>query len=54
MADIVKYNSGDNKAEVAYNMALSMWRVSKGNEPSIEGSKEFLDLLRKCVSALRT
>ncbi|WP_170571105.1 hypothetical protein [Ruegeria atlantica] len=50
----VKLNSGDNKSEVAYQMALSMWQQSnQGKSPNRDSKAEFLDLVQDCVRALQ-
>ncbi len=49
----VKLNAGDNKSDVAYKIALSMWKHSNGhNPPSLENKDEFLELVRECVTVL--
>lgn len=55
MADNAKLNSGDNKSEVAYRMALNLWHASNGNlNPSLENKDVFLDLVNECVWALNS
>lgn len=50
----VKLNAGDNKSEVAYKMALSMWQESKqGEYPKLEDQEEFLKLVGRCSYALQ-
>lgn len=49
----VNLNAGDNKSDVAYKMALSMWVESKGGyRPKIEDKDAFLDLVQDCARAL--
>jgi hypothetical protein len=49
----VKLNSGDDKARVAYDMALRMWHKTKaGQDPKIDDQGEFLDLVQCCARAI--
>jgi hypothetical protein len=49
----VKLNSGDDKARVAYQMALGMWNQTHGgNDPKIDDQIEFLDLVQNCARAI--
>jgi len=49
----VDLNAGDNKSDVAYKMALTMWTASNGGfSPKVEEKSAFLGLVQDCVRAL--
>lgn len=51
----VELNSGDNKSDVAYRMALGLWNASHaGANPRIADKVEFLDLVQECARSLST
>lgn len=53
MVDNVKLNAGDNKSQVAYDMARDIWFRSD-TDLNYENRKEFLDLVQECVQALQS
>ena len=56
-AENIKLNAGDNKSEVAYKMAMELWRAQDAQglkpSPNLDNKKEFLDLVQECVRALK-
>lgn len=49
----VNLNAGDDRARVAYEMAMMMWYNSHdGDQPKTEDQVEFLDLVQNCARAI--
>jgi hypothetical protein len=48
----VKLNSGDNLSEVAYNMAVNLWKNTHDESPALDNKDAFLDLVQECAKSL--